>query len=121
MVAGGLCFEQEFSKLYFVLCACLNQSGDFCEKIKEHRQLLKAYTQESADMQEMLLIAIELLVVSEKPTFIKKYESVLKTLWEWDVAQDVTIEAWVQNENALQRYCGHAWTLKVAIKIREEG
>ena len=51
------------------------------------------------------------------------------------MAQDEQIEEWQNNENVLQRYCGHAWSEKgavsepawgrelnrVQIKVREGG
>ena len=48
---------------------------------------------------------MELVVMTSKPTWIRKYDQVLRAVWENDVAADELIEAWQNDENAMQKWC----------------
>merc|ERR1711865_615874 len=123
LVGGGLCFDEEFSLAYFLICATILK-GNLMEKIKECAPLLKHWCESRANVEEAheaFLIALEMVIVQEKPTWIKKYDDVLKQHWNYDVVPDEQIEAWQNEEKALHKYCGHAWHLKTAIAVREAG
>mmetsp|Transcript_1636 Transcript_1636/g.4037 ORF Transcript_1636/g.4037 Transcript_1636/m.4037 type:complete len:195 (+) Transcript_1636:72-656(+) len=69
--------------------------------------------------QAALLVAFELFCVKECEAALEDFGPLLRVLWEKDiVAQDV-IEAWHQNENALQEFLPKHWSQESAESIRE--
>ncbi|KAJ1472265.1 hypothetical protein T484DRAFT_1975753 [Baffinella frigidus] len=117
IIHGGIGSDENFAKAHFLVCATLDKGGKLTEEIKTNAAVFKACCNTPA-LKASLLLAIELLVVKEKRNGIKKYDAILRCLWEADVADEAIIEEWHSKERALQPlYPG--WKSDDAVKARQ--
>jgi len=97
------------AKAFFLLmaAACLNDEQPLAPQILEKKALFKACRGE-ADAQAALLVMLELFCVKERRAGLEEFGDVLKVLWERDIVDQEVIEAWIENERALQEvHPGH--------------
>jgi len=83
--------------------ACLNEEKPLGPQLEKHKALFKTATQ-GTDDQAALLVMLELFCVKESQGALKKFNEVLKVLWERDIVEQEVIEAWVENERAVAEF-----------------
>eukprot|EP00411_Alexandrium_monilatum_P020852 CAMPEP_0175208922 /NCGR_PEP_ID=MMETSP0093-20121207/13867_1 /TAXON_ID=311494 /ORGANISM="Alexandrium monilatum, Strain CCMP3105" /LENGTH=183 /DNA_ID=CAMNT_0016502111 /DNA_START=51 /DNA_END=602 /DNA_ORIENTATION=- len=91
------------AKAFFLLmaAACLNDEQPLGPQILEKKALFQA-CKGAEDAQAALLVMLELFCVKERRAGLEEFGSVLKVLWEWDIVEQEVVEAWLENERALQ-------------------
>uniref|UniRef100_A0A7S0AH68 W2 domain-containing protein n=1 Tax=Pyrodinium bahamense TaxID=73915 RepID=A0A7S0AH68_9DINO len=97
------------AKAFFLLmaAACLNDELPLAPQILEKRALFKA-CKGGDEAQSALLVMLELFCIKERRAGLAEFGAVLKVLWERDIVEQGVIEAWIDNERALQEvHPGH--------------
>eukprot|EP00747_Dinoflagellata_sp_TGD_P183953 gnl/TRDRNA2_/TRDRNA2_39205_c0_seq1.p1 gnl/TRDRNA2_/TRDRNA2_39205_c0~~gnl/TRDRNA2_/TRDRNA2_39205_c0_seq1.p1 ORF type:complete len:121 (+),score=38.45 gnl/TRDRNA2_/TRDRNA2_39205_c0_seq1:345-707(+) len=101
--------------------ACLNEDAPLAPQLEDKKTLFKAAVggEGEGDAQAALLVMLELWCVKERRAGLEEFGPALKVLWERDIVGEEQIEAWHQNERALQEFMPSYFEQADAEAIRE--
>ena len=126
IVNGSMMMNRPVARAYFIVSALIDSDGEeeatVAECINLKMKPLKACVESGGEeAAKSLLAALESYVsrMEDGPSQaknVKGYAEVLKHLWEWEIVDEDTLKAWVEDERA-----GRAFDVPVAFarKLRE--
>ncbi|EKX46963.1 translation initiation factor 5 [Guillardia theta CCMP2712] len=114
-----MCFDEDFAKAHFLITASLLNAPKLTDEIVKRKELLKASCK-TEEQQMAFLFAMELMIVKEKRRGIKKYDDILRKLWEHDIISEDRMDTWYRKEDGLKQHYPD-FQLDDAIDCRKAG